>query len=116
MSDTEDTERKRNTILYVDVGGEPAPFDDIDEIRKLRAAGHEVRPGTSGKCDTCGFLKMTDMSGVVVYNLCVCQVRKDHASDCRFRKAAEMYISITCHHGDDICPKCDPCTCGGTTP
>ncbi len=42
---------------------------------------------------------------------CACRHAK-HADDCPFKIAATMTIAIECDHGYDVCPKCDPCTCG----
>lgn len=44
---------------------------------------------------------------------CVCAEARTHAKDCRFRKALTCAIPIACEaHGYDVCPVCDPCTCG----
>lgn len=43
---------------------------------------------------------------------CCCGVRKNHAEDCKFRKAVECSVAIECDHGHDVCSECDPCTCG----
>lgn len=43
---------------------------------------------------------------------CVCALRREHASDCRFRRAAELSVELACDHGYQACPTCDPCTCG----
>jgi hypothetical protein len=34
-----------------------------------------------------------------------------HVPGCRTRIAAECAVPIECHHGYDVCPECDPCTC-----
>lgn len=43
---------------------------------------------------------------------CCCEVRRNHAADCMFRRAVECPVAIECEHGADVCPICDPCTCG----
>ena len=43
---------------------------------------------------------------------CCCGVRKNHAKNCKFRRAIEVPIGLECKHGYDVCPTCDPCTCG----
>lgn len=37
---------------------------------------------------------------------------RDHAPDCKWRVALLCAIPIECPHGYDVCPECDPCTCG----
>lgn len=32
--------------------------------------------------------------------------------ECRLYKAANCGTPIECEHGYDVCPMCDPCTCG----
>jgi hypothetical protein len=51
-------------------------------------------------CTKCGFI------------VCVCEVKADHATDCRYRRAVECPVGIECEHGRDVCPDCDPCNCG----
>lgn len=43
---------------------------------------------------------------------CCCGVRRNHAEWCRLRRAIECPVAIECEHGRDVCPTCDPCTCG----
>ncbi len=43
---------------------------------------------------------------------CCCGVRRNHAEECKFRRAVECPVAIECEHGLDVCPTCDPCTCG----
>lgn len=43
---------------------------------------------------------------------CVCNIRENHRDDCTFRIAASSAVGIECEHGRDVCPTCDPCTCG----
>jgi hypothetical protein len=43
---------------------------------------------------------------------CCCGVRRNHKEGCKFRRAIELPIAIECDHGHDVCPTCDPCTCG----
>ncbi len=38
-------------------------------------------------------------------------VKKLHAPDCPFYRAANCPVGIECDHGYDVCPICDPCTC-----
>lgn len=54
-------------------------------------------------CGECGFIS------------CVCEVRKNHVPECKFRKAMETSVGIECDHGYDVCPTCDPCTCEAKT-
>lgn len=35
-----------------------------------------------------------------------------HEPDCDFRRAETSPAAIECEHGHDVCPICDPCTCG----
>lgn len=51
-------------------------------------------------CETCGHFA------------CVCATKRRHAEDCKFRRAAAGPVGIECDHGRDVCPECDPCTCG----
>jgi hypothetical protein len=43
---------------------------------------------------------------------CVCHLTAGHAADCRYRKSLLCHIGVECEHGWDVCPICDPCTCG----
>lgn len=44
---------------------------------------------------------------------CVCATKREHDQGCRFRRALTCPIGIACEpHGEDVCPVCDPCTCG----
>jgi hypothetical protein len=51
-------------------------------------------------CDVCGHIA------------CVCNVKERHAEDCKFRVSVTCPVGIECEHGYDVCPTCDPCTCG----
>jgi len=51
-------------------------------------------------CSTCGHFA------------CVCAVSKGHAEGCKLRVATTCTVPIECEHGRDVCPVCDPCTCG----
>lgn len=42
---------------------------------------------------------------------CVCATVRAHREGCRFRFAVACAVPITCDHGYDVCPICDPCTC-----
>lgn len=45
---------------------------------------------------------------------CVCGIIEGHPDpECRFRRSATCPVPIECDHGYDVCPECDPCTCGG---
>lgn len=46
------------------------------------------------------------------YFSCVCEIQANHDNLCKFRRAATGPVGIECEHGRDVCPKCDPCTCG----
>lgn len=35
-----------------------------------------------------------------------------HKTDCLFFRAVACAVAIECEHGYDVCPQCDPCTCG----
>lgn len=50
--------------------------------------------------------------GVCEHFECVCGVREQHKEGCRFRAAMTCPVGIECEHGHDVCPICDPCTCG----
>lgn len=50
-------------------------------------------------CSECGFIS------------CICPIKKNHKTGCRFRRAAICAVPIECDHGRDVCPICDPCTC-----
>ena len=43
---------------------------------------------------------------------CVCGIIEQHHERCKFRRAAAGSVAIECDHGYDVCPICDPCTCG----
>lgn len=44
---------------------------------------------------------------------CVCGIIEAHTDEnCKFRIAATCAYGIECDHGYDVCPICDPCTCG----
>lgn len=58
------------------------------------------RPVAEVGCDTCGHLA------------CVCQIKEKHDEACPFLRAATCSVGIECEHGRDVCPQCDPCTCG----
>jgi hypothetical protein len=45
---------------------------------------------------------------------CVCEIRQIHAPGCLFRQAAAGGLAVNCEHGRDVCPTCDPCTCGAS--
>lgn len=48
---------------------------------------------------------------------CVCTEARKHKPDCRFRIALTCAIPIECEeHKFDVCPTCDPCTCGTPPP
>lgn len=47
---------------------------------------------------------------------CVCAEARKHEKGCRFRQAMTCAVAITCDHGVDVCPECDPCTCAGVSP
>lgn len=50
--------------------------------------------------------------GVCGHFECICGVRKQHKEDCPFRRAMTCPVGIECEHGREVCPICDPCTCG----
>jgi len=43
---------------------------------------------------------------------CVCSHVKGHKVKCKFRVSTLCAVPIECEHGFDVCPQCDPCTCG----
>jgi hypothetical protein len=50
--------------------------------------------------------------GVCGHFDCICEVKKQHDEDCPFRRAMVCAVGIECEHGREVCPICDPCTCG----
>lgn len=38
-----------------------------------------------------------------------------HSEDCLLFRAANCAVPIECEHGHDVCPFCDPCTCGANS-
>jgi hypothetical protein len=69
-----------------------------------RAVVTLVGPDVPGfDCSVCGYLA------------CVCEVLAAHKNGCRFRLAATCAIPVECDHGLDVCPTCDPCTCGAAS-
>jgi hypothetical protein len=59
-------------------------------------------PRMPGVDCTCGMLS------------CVCHLTAGHAKECRYRISLLCPVGIECEHGWDVCPICDPCTCGAT--
>ncbi|MBG6211569.1 hypothetical protein IWQ49_006257 [Labrenzia sp. EL_126] len=59
--------------------------------------------GDTINCTACGHIA------------CVCAILADHQEACRFRLAATSAVGIECAHGRDVCPICDPCSCGEKT-
>jgi hypothetical protein len=48
---------------------------------------------------------------------CVCAEKRKHKEGCQYRLALTCAIPIECEeHGFDVCPTCDPCTCGEAAP
>ncbi len=47
---------------------------------------------------------------------CVCSIARKHKDDCKFKKALLCRVGIECDHGYDVCPECDPCSCGFSNP
>lgn len=43
---------------------------------------------------------------------CVCHILFTHDEHCKYRRSATCAIPVECEHGLDVCPDCDPCTCG----
>lgn len=41
--------------------------------------------------------------------------RDPHGNTCKLARALACPVGIECEHGWDVCPFCDPCTCGGCT-
>ena len=77
----------------------------ISELRKHLSPGTSISVLTAEdvrniSCDKCGHIS------------CVCAYKQEHAEDCQFRRAATCPVGIECEHGYDVCPICDPCTCG----
>lgn len=44
---------------------------------------------------------------------CICAVLAAHVASCTYRRAVTAVVGLACGHGFDVCPTCDPCTCGG---
>lgn len=83
------------------------PMDD-EIVAQFRGMGHEVRPGVTGACEECGFLSMKGRDdGHVVFDHCVCAIRRQHAADCEHRRVAESPIDIGIDHHDVACT-CNP--------
>jgi hypothetical protein len=70
-----------------------------EEMEVLREFGTVEVVDEIPYCSKCGFFD------------CVCQIREQHAPDCRFRIAMECPVGVNCDHGYDVCPECDACTC-----
>ena len=51
-------------------------------------------------CQACGMLA------------CICPSTARHKPDCQFLRALACPVGIECDHGRDVCPVCDPCSCG----
>jgi hypothetical protein len=48
---------------------------------------------------------------------CVCIEKRKHKEGCQYRLALTCAIPIQCEtHGFDVCPTCDPCSCGEAAP
>jgi hypothetical protein len=47
---------------------------------------------------------------------CVCVEKRKHKEGCQYRLAISCAIPIVCGHGFDVCPTCDPCSCGVAVP
>lgn len=57
-----------------------------------------------------------DKLDTCVYVVCECATWTAHAATCQQRRAALCAVPIACdEHGHDVCPICDPCTCGQGT-
>ena len=55
---------------------------------------------------------MNDLCQCCGYFSCICQIRIIHKDSCKFRKAAEMKIGISCiEHDKEVCLICDKCNC-----
>lgn len=71
----------------------------------LKRERQEEVVGDLHGCARCGTIKL-------IGRPCeVCAIKKAHAPGCTYRRAAEG-VAIACEHGRDVCPTCDPCTCG----
>lgn len=98
----EQGEQKDGTGMkfVVDTGGQPLEVELRDALLAVGGPGSTIKVGPVPTCQACGYFD------------CVCNVRKYHFVECRFRKAMEAKVGIACDdHGLDVCLVCDPCTC-----
>jgi len=96
----EPSQPSREKIVLDTSDGPPPPEVAAMLAETAASLGMDFELGEVKSCATCGFFD------------CVCEIRKVHKPDCKFRRAMETSVGISCDHGHDVCPECDPCTCG----
>lgn len=89
------------TRMIVDAGGAPVDADVLGALTQIgNELGYEVVEGRVPSCSVCGFFD------------CVCEVRRQHEEECRYRKAVTCPVGgLYCKHELEVCQICDPCTC-----
>ncbi len=86
------------------------------KVREYNARGnsHVVHWEPCQTCPSCGLLvdgyRREDGTCFVVCG--ACDASKTHKQGCRYLKSLSCWIAIECEHGLEVCPTCDPCTCG----
>jgi hypothetical protein len=103
----EEDHKPKKLWVYLD------PWDE-EMAARLISIGHEPRVGVVSGCDACGFLSMRGKDDArVVFDHCVCEIRKVHSAKCHLRRAAESPIDVgcDCEENDQRCLACYPCTC-----
>lgn len=84
-----------------------------DAIAAAWADEDQAEALLAGFCARCGIVRVArpDEQGACP---CLLVSRWGHAEDCRKVQSAGSPIGIPCDHGLDVCPTCDPCTCGAS--
>jgi hypothetical protein len=100
---TEEPTSQPKTIVRIDDGRNDGTTDEVTQqaLDIFAAMGLAVERGPIVACDTCEHFS------------CVCDIKRDHAESCIYRKARTCPIGVPCDHGDELCPTCYACTCVG---